>query len=225
MILIVFALPEESQDFRRRLQAATARGQGANLLVRGTLEGRDVVVAHTGMGATAAAARLPGLLREWKPALVIGAGFAGGLRAELQIGDVVADLRGQAITLPAGVRTGALAAAGTVLETAAAKAAFAQETGALAVDMESAAGAAACAAAETPFVVIRAISDRVDDPLPVPTAHWFDLARQRPRPGALLWFLARHPGRILPFARFVVGLRQPRAALAKTLAETLRHLR
>jgi hypothetical protein len=43
---------------------------------------------------------------------------------------------------------------------------------------------------------------------------WFDLSRQRPRVLSLLVFLARHPGRIPAFVRFVRALPRARLALA-----------
>jgi hypothetical protein len=68
---------------------------------------------------------------------------------------------------------------------------------------------------------VRAISDRAEQDLPVPAAIWFDAAKQRPRPVRLLLYLATHPGRIGPFARFVRGINLARARLTAFLLAVL----
>jgi hypothetical protein len=91
--------------------------------------------------------------------------------------------------------------------------------------MESAAGARVCAEAGVPFVAVRAISDPVDFALPVPLEEWFDLGMQKPRVARLLWFLARYPTRIAPFAGFVRGLPKARRALAEALEAVIRQVK
>lgn len=204
MIAVIFALPEESKDLRR--------------LCRNR---RDIVIEHTGIGAEAARTGMLRILAEHRPSLVIGSGFAGALQPGLRTGDVVADRRGLDLPLPIGVREGRFATAPCALETPADKAAFGRTTGALAVEMESEAGGRVCDESGVPFIILRGISDAVDEALPVPMEHWFDLQKQRPRPAALLLFLALHPGRLLAFIRFMHGLAKPRAALARAIVETL----
>jgi len=58
----------------------------------------------------------------------------------------------------------------------------------------------------------------------VPFADWFDIQRQRPGVFRLLKYLASHPGRIAPFARFVRGLAPARATLAEFLVGFLETL-
>jgi hopanoid-associated phosphorylase len=117
---------------------------------------------------------------------LVSFGLAGGLAPAAASGDlVVAD----AVVLPEGARIAtdsawrrqllaALRAAGSsphlaaiagsdgLLTTVAAKRALFEATGALAVDMESHAVAAAACASGRPFVVIRAVADRHDQALP-----------------------------------------------------------
>jgi crotonobetainyl-CoA:carnitine CoA-transferase CaiB-like acyl-CoA transferase len=112
-----------------------------------------------------------------------------------------------------------------VAESVAEKRRLGQETRALAVDMETAVVAEVFEPAGIPVIGVRAISDRMEDAVPVPMDSWFDLDRQRPRVLALLGFLARYPGRIAPFARFVRGLVPARAALARTLTDLISGLR
>jgi adenosylhomocysteine nucleosidase len=106
-----------------------------------------------------------------------------------------------------------------VLETPEAKAQCARETGALAVDMESATVAAFCREKGVPFLALRAISDTAGDSLPVPSEVWFDARTQRARPWGLFLFLLGHPGRIQPFVRFVLTIRHARRTLTAALLE------
>jgi adenosylhomocysteine nucleosidase len=224
MIAVTFALPEESRDFRRASQAAPLPGPPE---WKGEVAGREVLIAHTGVGPAAAARCAAELLGRHRPRFLIAAGFAGALDPALRLGDIVlgenvSDTRllAQAGALGPSVR-GGLTSADHAVESVAAKAALARETGAIAVDMETAAIAAACAVACIPLLAVRVISDRADDPLPVPFDEWFDLARQRPRPAALVWYLARHPRQIAPFTRFVRGLTPTRNALTGFLMRFL----
>jgi adenosylhomocysteine nucleosidase len=108
-----------------------------------------------------------------------------------------------------------------VVETSVAKADLALRTGALGVDMETDAVAAECARISIPLLAMRVISDAASTDLPVPIDHWFDLKLQRPRPFALLAYLARHPGRVLPFGRFVSALPRLRVNLARAILATI----
>lgn len=117
---------------------------------------------------------------------------------------------------------GSLTSQIAVVETCEAKADLALRTGALGVDMETDAVAAECARVGIPLLAMRVISDAAVTNLPVPIDHWFDLNLQRPRPIALLAYLARHPGRVLPFARFVSALPRLRAILARAILATIK---
>ena len=89
-----------------------------------------------------------------------------------------------------------------VLVTPAAKRRAAEETGAVAVDMESAAVAAVASRAGVPFVALRVIADAVADALPAGVERWIDEtgerklapvvdAALRPASWPLLWTLGR----------------------------------
>jgi adenosylhomocysteine nucleosidase len=108
-----------------------------------------------------------------------------------------------------------------VVEAAADKTRLARETGAIAVDLETAVLAAFCEESSLPFLALRAISDRVAQSLPVPTGVWFDVERQRSKPGGLLVYLIRNPRQIIPFLRFLNGLRPARRNLGKLLLKAV----
>jgi len=73
VILVTFAVPFESAEFRRRAAS------------------RDVRIVHTGIGAYAARVALELAVCEELPERVISSGFAGALAPELRIGEIVTD--------------------------------------------------------------------------------------------------------------------------------------
>lgn len=221
-IAVLFALPDESGPFRKVLPVESTEGRGVSLTIRGAIESVPVVVAHTGVGAAAAARRSAAIVASEAPRLIVSAGFAGGLQPSAPAGAVIFDARGSAIAPPPGCVPGRIVSEGAVVESAAAKAELGGRTGAMAVDMETAAIGAAAEEAGIPAVALRVISDPADADLPVPMAVWFDLERQSPRPLPLVAWLLRHPRRMLPFARFVGGLGPARVALARALRELIR---
>ena len=143
-----------------------------------------VVVAATGDGCRRAARRVAELCAQHRPSLLIGAGVAGGLTADLGTGDLlvanrVLDGRGEVTPRPdparvaaagakLGVRRGTLLTVERPLVTAADKAAAAASAGAppAAVDMESAAWARAAAAQGVPYLIVRVVTDTAEEELP-----------------------------------------------------------
>jgi len=188
--------------------------------------GRDVVILHSGVGMTSATARAGEFLESHSPTAWIAAGFGGALSAELKVGEIVTArnfsdgaLLGAVAALPA--HTGTLITTRRVVETAEEKNDLGRHTGAMVVDMETAAIHRLCVARGVPVLAIRAISDTAGQDLPVPTSIWFDKKRQTPRPVPLLLHLVAHPSRITPFFRFVRGVGVARARLTDFLLAAL----
>lgn len=75
MILVTFAVPFESAEFRRRAVSRTVR------------------IVHTGVGAVAARTAVERAVCEELPEQVISSGFAGALALGLPIGAIVTDSR------------------------------------------------------------------------------------------------------------------------------------
>lgn len=215
-VVVTFAVPDESRHF----VADTARG--------------PVIIVHTGVGdSRAGRRRLETVLENDEPRLVISAGYAGALRPDLRVGDLVL---GENFSAPAlldaaratlatqPLHVGGLTTQTTVAETAAAKSALHAATGALAVEMETAWIADACARSGVPLLALRVISDAAGQSFPVPNAVLFDAVRQRPRYLALPAWLLLHPWRIAPFVGFVRGLGPARARLGRALGQLLAYL-
>ena len=214
MIAVTFAVPDESSSFSPEVKRAAL----------------PVEILHTGIGEEVCKSRLRAFLdRHPSPQVLISSGFAGGLDPLLQIGDVVVAanfsdaslLKKLPTALRASAHFGILTTQSQLIETAAEKQRLSQETGAIAVDMETAHIAAECAARGIPMLCIRAISDTATQSMPVPHAVWFDAVKQRPRIVALLAWLATDPGAIPTFARFVRGISTTRRQLTHFLLETI----
>ena len=211
-VAVTFARPEESRAFRRKLDRAQKGKCGALTAWRGSIGKISITVIHTGIGPASAERAVRELLAHEKPRRVISAGFAGGLDPALRAAD----------TITADFPTPLIFSKAIPLETPEEKIAAFRETGARIVDMETDVLGAACARAGVPLSSIRAVSDTADESLPVPFAVWFDTARQRARPLALVAHLLRHPSHIAPFARFVLRLPRVAQALAQAIAAELR---
>ncbi len=158
-------------------------------------------------------------------------GIAGALAPDLDCGDLVvahglrdaegidyatnAAWRDQLVKAMAEnalpYREGAILGSARPLMQAADKAAAFAESGCLAVDMESAAMAAAAAQAQLPFLAVRAIADRAEDGLPALVEHAVK-PDGRPDVGRALAGLLRRPGEIPATLRLA---RQSELALAR----------
>ena len=149
-----------------------------------------VMLRQSGPGPDRAASAARAIVQSGAAALV-SFGVAGGLEPRLEPGTVVVPNRiilptGETISTDPGWRAriiaamppelatdeGALLATDTVLETPGLKAAAADTTGAVAVDMESGAIAAVAAEAGLPAVAIRVIADGAADTLPPRVDRW-----------------------------------------------------
>jgi adenosylhomocysteine nucleosidase len=145
--------------------------------------GRGTVrLAPVGLRAGQLAARWPSLRVGLEPPLVISAGVCGALSPDLRAGDLVLPESvigpaaerlnvtptpyGRATGLASGARRGTLTTSRDVVATPEAKAALYSQTGAVAVDMESALILAHAARAGCPTLVVRAVSDVASESLP-----------------------------------------------------------
>jgi adenosylhomocysteine nucleosidase len=240
-MLIFYAFARELAHFRRRLENRSAlEAEGLHGL-RGRLGGSDLTLIATGMGTTRARQTARRALEVFPGTkLVISAGVAGALSEGLRPGDLVlADrllLGGKESSradhiLPlepeqvraaehalraAGLRftTGAMLTAGRILADGAAKRVAKEQSGAIAVDMESAVLGLEAAAQGMPFVCVRAVLDAVDDEIPAAELGGAD---GRVRPLAATSFLVRHPATLLKLPRLMRNLSRATAALADAL--------
>ena len=230
MIAVTFALPSESSEFVRLLERESGATAGSHT-ISGALHGRAVCVLHTGVGETATRARIAAFLHEQTPELLISSGFAGALNDQLRVGDLLLAENYSAPRLASVAhskldslrcKTGNLATAAAMIDSASQRRELAKKKGADAVDMETQFIAQACAAAEIPMLSLRAISDTRAAPFPAPPHVLFDMKKQKTDLPRLFFYLARHPatiGRFVVFGRQIVAARR---SLADALALLVR---
>ena len=192
MILIFYALRRELSGLRKRISQRVPLGPGLRGF-KGRIGTEEIYLVATGIGIAQARESARRALQTLPPPrMVISTGVAGALAPGLRAGDlVIADrllmegsqdssfdeiarlapdaaqsvqdtLRRAGLTCS----TGALLTAKRVLANAEAKGSAYGRTGAIAVDMESAAIAAEFAVSAVPFVCIRAVIDEAGDEIP-----------------------------------------------------------
>jgi adenosylhomocysteine nucleosidase len=142
------------------------------------------------------------LLAHTKPSLVLSTGVAGALSPALRVADIVvanevieqATGTRFACTLPSGIQhpASSILSVARMITTVEEKQSLARQFGAVAVDMESAAIARACAEHGVPFACVRAISDTADEVLPEAVTRFFD-ADGKLRPGRVLAESVKQP--------------------------------
>jgi nucleoside phosphorylase len=184
--LICFALKEEAAPFHK---------------VVGGKPG--VITLIGGIGRQNAEKSLREFLTANSPKLVLTCGFAGGLNPDLKLGDVVYELAGPAANdqklaanlAAARAKPAKIFCADRIATTVAEKKKLRDETGADAVDMESAAIHAVCAEKHIPCATVRVISDTANEDLPL---DFNALAKPDKNLdfGKLAWAIAKSPGKI-----------------------------
>jgi adenosylhomocysteine nucleosidase len=156
-VLVCFAVKEEAAEFKKILPSLAGFGNPEILV--------------TGMGRKNSVRVFEEQLEKLAPTLVLTCGFAGALRPELKIGDVVFDAdpgNGLAELLQAsGAKPATFYCAPRVAITADEKTALRQSTGADAVEMESAVIREICRAKKIPSATVRVISDAANQDLPL----------------------------------------------------------
>ncbi len=246
MILIFYAFAREVGAFKRRLADRAALGIDGLRGFRGRLGSAEIVGVATGLGIHRAADTARRALQSFAASdLVIATGLAGALSEELQPGDLVladrlvlaserpglapatfaispgdlARFKAALEAPPLKFTTGTLLTAARILKDGAAKRDARARTGALAVDMESAAVAAEANRCAMRFACVRAVLDTVDEEIVGAELAGPD---GEVRPLAAARFLLRNPAAVIGLARMMRSLNRAMAALADALAALCR---
>lgn len=214
MIAVTFALPRESSGFRRLLSSRHP----------------EIAILHTGVGAELCRQRIGPFLDAQRFDFLISSGFAGGVDPSLGVGDLLLADNFSDARLLAQAREAIISRVGTlitlerVIESAAERAYFGREHGAVAVDMETKWIAQACAARKIPLLSLRVISDTAAAPFPAPAAVLFNFAAQKTDGLALARHLVCHPASVVRLIRFGRQIAAARASLTSALAVLAREL-
>jgi adenosylhomocysteine nucleosidase len=192
LTVVVAAMEEEMAPLRARLVGARRIDVGGAHVTRGRLGSASVALVVTGDGERNARLGLAASLAALPASTIIAIGVAGGLSASLGTGAlvlgerVVAEADGrvhdadralvEVAAKACGARRGVAVTAGHIADTAAEKrrllsfasAHAAPGAGELAavVDLESSAFAVVAARVGVPWLVLRAVSDTADEPVP-----------------------------------------------------------
>ncbi len=156
----------------------------------GYLNGQRVVLIESGTGYEAAERAARDLIAVHHPKWVICAGFAAALSEDMRRGhflmaDEVADPNGNCLPIGLNIdrrsieesptlHIGRLLSTDQLVRTSAEKRALAQQHGALACDMETAAVAQVCRDTNAYVLSIRIINEAVDDQMPQEVERWLD---------------------------------------------------
>jgi len=213
MIAVAFALEFESAFFRAkhdpRLRVAIWLLGSMGAGVAQTLEKQ---LSHT------------------TPALVISAGFAGGLQPELKAGDLLIGSNYSDPRIMAGLslserwHQGDILTELAIVERAEDKNRLGVESGCLAADLETSHMARVCAEHAIPMLSVRCISDTVDQDMPVPADTLLNPKTGRPEPLQLFRYLVGNPSSVAGFNKLLKNAKTAQTQLAAGLDELLPQL-
>lgn len=221
MILVTFALPDESRPFLHRL-TNLQRVSRHPLAYAGRLNEIEITVCHMGMGRHACERSLKSdWLLEQKPDLWIAAGVAGALNPALAVAQCFYIQNFSTEPMSGKLVEATMLTRDIVVDSAKQKQTLHRQTGADLIDMETEWIAESAGSRRIPLLAIRSVSDDAHHDFAVPSDVCFDTERQRPRIAALLTYLALHPRKIRPFARFVSNVGSATRALAQAIVTTI----
>ena len=194
-VAILAASGRELAPARAALGTVERRRLGSFGYEVGHVGGVEVHLLNTGMGSAAAVAAAQAVLSEAALDAVVSTGYAGALgpagigelivgtevlnwtkekpRTRLRTDPVLLAMAREAVeSAQTAWSQGSVVTVDNIMWRATEKQALGRVSGAIAVDMESAAIAQAAATAGVPFLLVRAISDRAQDDLPMDFNLW-----------------------------------------------------
>lgn len=232
MLAILAPLHEELKTLRLYLEVDTTVYLRQGVIWQGRLGSHPCIVACSGVGCAAMQSVADYCLRQLGATQLLLLGFAGATAPHLHIGDLIigdaivaaddaatwrpaAALTAEAATICEVSRLtgqpGRIVTVRTLIPSPHEKAFLGTQHQAVAVDMESSAMAQVADAAGVPWLVVRAIIDPMDTPLPA------QLARVNPDGtaaiGCVLRTLVRHPRVVLQLPRLYFAAAKAREHL------------
>lgn len=247
MIAILVAVKQELRPILSRADASHVVRQEHLDFYEGTLAGQPVALLALGVGKECARIAAEMTIKCYRPDLVISAGFGGGLQDDVRDGDIVIgtevldlcaddgkDVRWRStyrlcpheeLTDGNGefrVHRGKMLTADEMVLRAKHKKRYGQATGALAVDMETSAVAAVCAARDTELLAVRCITDNNHENLPREFNDFFIIGQLKP--SRILSACARRPRLVADLARLGYRAKHSGRNLARFLERAVREI-
>lgn len=223
MIAVSFALPTESSGLVGLLRDRESDEAG---IIRGKIDNKEVAIFHTGVGRKNCELKIGNFLRANLPRVLISSGFAGAVRHDIEVGDLILAenfsdqqllFEAQRILSNRGACTVKLFTSSIVIDSISERIEKARAHDAAAVDMETEIIAQACAMRGIPMLSLRVISDSLRDPFPAPASVLFDIERQRTNFAKLFRYLIAHPRATFDLTRFARQVARARQELTDAL--------
>ncbi len=231
-LAIIAALDDEIKNIVSKVAVDERVHVRPALFWRGMYGGRQILLGRSGLGLEAMDSAIRYCLANFHPALCLHVGYCGGADPALAPGDLVIATsvtdarterriaaepelvqRAQEIISRKGMRgrTGGIATVNEIISSPHEKAFVGTKFNAVALDMESSSFAAACAHAQTPYLIVRAVLDPLSETLP-------DLSDALDSSGhadglAFADHIIRHPGDALKLPRLEYLAAQARIAI------------
>ena len=231
-LAVIAALDDEVRIIRSRMSVDSRIHLRPSMFIRGTYEGRPLLLVRSGIGGRAMEAAARYMAENFRPELLLHVGYCGGASPDLQpgdfvLGDPIVDAatnerfapdgamaeKAQAFLKARGVRSrrAGLVTVDSVARQPFDKAFLGTQHESVAIDMESSALARAAGELSIPFVVIRSVLDPLDYEFP-------DLESAMDDEGktdgvALASHLVRRPADILKLPRVEYFASQARNAI------------
>ena len=248
MIAILVAVRQELRPILRRANADHIVRQEHLDFHEGTLAGQPVALLALGIGKECARIAAEMTIHCYRPDLIISAGFGGGLQPHVQDGDIVVGteilelrrdesaeitwdsthksahptrLNGDG-TPDLRIHYGKIVTTNEMVLRAANKSRIGKATGALAVDMETSAVAAVCAARKTDLLGVRCITDNDHEDLPDEFNDFFVLGQLQAK--RVLSSCMRDPRVLMDLARLGYRAKHAGRNLARFLEVALTEL-
>ena len=230
MLAITGALDDEIKDIRRIMAIDSKDESGDASIYKGRYKEKNLLLLKTGMGKQKAQVALRSLLNQYPVTAIISTGFAGALKPEFKVGDIVvytsvicadglstdcydADPRllsiareCRTVDFRCGLGITGLNPVTGVWE----KIKLGETTSAEVVDMESYWIARVADEHRVPLIVVRSVSDALSDSLP-------ELSSWKRRD--VVPYLLTHPGQGLSLYRAVLRARKNMTAFAGYMIE------
>lgn len=174
-------------------------------------------------GLSCVAALKQQLLEKGKPAILISAGLGAGLQEQLSHGSLVIGANYtspcllQNLQISQKIWIGDIHTAKTLIATTSEKKRLGNQTGALVGDLETAHIYELCSQFDIPMLALRAVSDTIDQTLPVKPSFLIKPETGQPDPLGLFGYILKHPSRIFGFWRLIRGATIAKSSLAQGL--------
>jgi adenosylhomocysteine nucleosidase len=230
VIAITFALPAESSNLVALLQEKKHSGANKVGVIHGRIDNHSIAVFHTGVGAKACADKIDKFLQAVRPEFLISSGFAGAVREDWNVGDLLLAenfsdrrllMRAEQALSDRPSRVGRMFTSRSMIDSPAERNEIARDNGADAVDMETDVIAQACAMDGVPILSLRVISDTSRQPFPAPPNVLFDIERQQTNTAKFIAYFLRHPGRVIPLFGFAGRVSRARRVLTDAILTLL----